>query len=108
MQHDVLHPSAGDRESGTNLEIALLSRPIGRLDALGRPQAYVSGSLNSDRDTNFASVALAWRRSLSERLTGELQFGYAVHDGLLDTEDPVEARSRLLLGPRSLPNRRRL
>ncbi len=102
MQHDMLHPSAGDRESGANLEIALLSRPIARLDALGRPQAYVSGSLNSDGDTNFASVGLAWRRSLSERLTGELQFGYAVHDGLLDADDPVEARSRLLLGSRDL------
>lgn len=102
MQHDMLHLSAGDRESGADVEVALLSRPITRLDALGRPQAYVSGSLNSDGDTNFASVGLAWRRSLSERLTGELQFGYAVHDGLLDADDPVEARSRLLLGSRDL------
>jgi len=58
MQHDMLHPSAGDRESGANLEIALLSRPIARLDALGWPQAYVSGSLNSDRDT--ISPQSAW------------------------------------------------
>lgn len=102
MQHDVLHLESGDRESGVNLEVAVLSRPIAALGALRQPRAYVSGSLNSDGDTNFASVGLSWRRSLSRRLSGGLQFGYAVHNGLLDTDDPVEARSHLLLGSRDL------
>lgn len=102
MQHDVLHPGSDDREGGANLEVALLSRPITALDAVGGPRAYISGSLNSDGDTNFASVGLSWRRAVSDRVSGEFQFGYAVHDGVLDTDDPVEARSRLLLGSRDL------
>ena len=102
MQHDVLHLGAGDRESGLNLEVALLSRPIAALATVGRPRVYVSGSLNSDGDTNFAAVGLAWRRDLSERFSGEIQFGYALHDGVVDTINPVEAQSRLLLGSRDL------
>ena len=102
MQHDVLHLGAGDRESGLNLEVALLSRPIAALATVGRPRVYVSGSVNSDGDTNFAAVGLAWRRDLSERFSGEIQFGYALHDGVVDTINPVEAQSRLLLGSRDL------
>lgn len=102
MQHDIRHLEAGDRESGANLELALLSRPIAALDAVGQPRAYISGSLNSDGDTNFASIGLSWRPSLSRRFSGELQIGYAVHDGVLDTVDPLEARNRILLGSRDL------
>jgi lipid A 3-O-deacylase len=57
--------------------------------------------LNSEGDTNFAAVGLAWRRDLSERLSSEFQFGYAIHDGR-GHFDPAEARSRLLLGSRDL------
>lgn len=71
MQHDLLRPSAGDREGGASLEVALLSRPIVHLGHVGRPRFYVNGSLNSDDDTNFASIGLALRRSLSDHLTGE-------------------------------------
>lgn len=39
MQHDVLHQGSDDREGGANLEMALLSRPITALDAVGRPRA---------------------------------------------------------------------
>lgn len=102
MQHDVTHLDSGDRESGVDLEVQVLSSPLESLDFLGRPRGYVSASLNSDGDTDFASVGVAWRRTLNERWTGEFQFGYAVHDGELDSDDPAVAGSRLMLGSRDL------
>src|SRR5690606_8449663 len=64
----------------------------------GSPRAVVLGSVNSDGDTSFAAVGLAWTRRLSDRLSGELQFGLAVHDGSLEGPDPTH----LQLGSREL------
>ena len=102
MQHDITHLSRDDRESGVDLEVQLLSRPLDSLAILGRPRGYVSASVNSDGDTDFAAVGLAWRRALNDRWSGEFQFGYAVHDGELDSNDPAVARANLMFGSRDL------
>lgn len=98
LQHDVLHPDT--LETGVDIEAQVFSNRIEGL--YGRPRAYVSAAANSDGDTNFASVGLAWSRRLGEHWTGELQVGYAVHDGVLDDDDPVRSKDRLLLGSRDL------
>lgn len=102
MQHDVTHLRHGDRESGADFEMQLISEPVESLAILGRPRAYVSGSLNSDGDTNFAAVGLVWRRTLNDRWSAEYQFGYAIHDGQLDSNDPAVASANLMLGSRDL------
>ena len=102
MQHDVTHLKYGDRESGIDVEVQLISEPVEALAILGRPRAYVSGSLNSDGDTNFAAVGVVWRRTLNDRWSAEYQFGYAIHDGELDSNDPAVASANLMLGSRDL------
>ena len=102
MMHVVLHPKSGDRESGTNFETQVISPRVDMLEFLGRPRLHLSASANSDGDTNFAAVGFVWRDQWSERWTGELQFGYALHDGLVDSSDPQVQKERLLLGSNDL------
>lgn len=102
MQHDVTHLRHGDRESGADFEVQLISEPVEALAILGRPRAYVSGSLNTDGDTNFAAVGVVWRRTLNERWSAEYQLGYSIHDGELDSDDPAVASANLMLGSRDL------
>lgn len=102
MMHDTLHPEKDDRESGVNLETEVISPRIDALEFLGRPRLHASASVNTDGDTNFAAIGFVWRKQWSERWTGELQFGYAVHDGELDSADPVLQETRLQLGSRDL------
>lgn len=100
LQHDVLHPDT--EESGLDIELLVLAAPLRRLPVLGSPRPYVSLAGNSDGETSFASVGLAFDRRLTARLTGEIQFGYAVHDGNLNGEAPETQAARLQLGSRDL------
>jgi len=100
MQHDVLHPDT--EESGVDVELQLIGSPLGHIPLLGTPRPYVSASGNSDGETNFASVGLAFDRRFTDRLTGEIQFGYAVHDGDLDSTDAETQSAKLQLGSRDL------
>jgi lipid A 3-O-deacylase len=95
-QHDILHLDPGDRESGVNLEIQALSAPL--TDRFGSPRALAVASFNSDGDTSFAGLGVAWTKRLSDRWSGELQFGLVVHDGELEGPDP----GQLQLGSRVL------
>ena len=102
LYHDVLHPGADDRESGADLELQVIGPRVDGLALLGRPRPYVSAAVNSDGETGFAAVGLAWRKDWTPRWSGELQFGYALHDGETHSTDPVLAETRLQLGSRDL------
>jgi len=100
MQHDVLHPDT--EESGVDIELQLIGSPLGDIPLLGTPRPYVSASGNSDGETSFASIGLAFDRRFTDRLTGEIQFGYAIHDGDLDSTDAETQSAKLQLGSRDL------
>jgi lipid A 3-O-deacylase len=101
LYHDTNHPGA-DVESGADIELQVLGPRLDALGVLGRPRPYASAALNTDGDTSFAAAGLVWRRDWTPRWSGEIQFGYAVHDGEIDSTDPVIAATRLQLGSRDL------
>ncbi|MEH6663832.1 MAG: acyloxyacyl hydrolase [Brevundimonas sp.] len=102
LYHDVNHPGADAVESGADIELQVLGPRMDALGMLGRPRPYVSAALNTAGDTSFAAVGVVWRRDWTPRWSGEIQFGYAIHDGEIDSTDPVIAASRLQLGSRDL------
>lgn len=49
-------------ESGIDILIGVRSEPIEALTIIGKPQAHVFGSLNSERDgTDFVAAGLSWK-----------------------------------------------
>lgn len=102
LYHDIIHPRADDLESGADVELQVLGPRLGALGLLGRPRPYVSAAVNTDGDTSFAAIGVAWRKDWTPRWSGEIQFGYAVHDGEIDSTDPAISETRLQLGSRDL------
>ncbi|MFZ5685821.1 MAG: hypothetical protein ACOY9C_14420 [Pseudomonadota bacterium] len=96
------HGVRSAKESGVDAEVGYVTAPIVRLRDVGAPRLLVGFSANDRGGVSFGSAALVWRRRLAGRLQGEFQFGYAIHNGKLDTRDPEIARRHLLLGSRDL------
>jgi lipid A 3-O-deacylase len=106
LAHDVNNLGDGDKESGADLEFEALFRKSHALRFLGAPRVQATFALNTAGDTNFGGAGLSWDRRFSPRWYGELQFGFAYHDGVVD-EPPGpagdrERENRLILGSRVL------
>lgn len=66
-------------EDGADIQIGVRSDPIDGLKAIGKPSAYIFGSVNTAGDTNLVAVGLSWK--IGKRLYVCPGIGLAVHDG---------------------------
>jgi len=96
-------------EGGVNVSAELLFKSPGVFRYILQPRPFVHGSLNSRGDTSFYGVGLAWEQHVfQDRAFGEIDFGVARHDGVIDLPPPDDpafaetAASRNLLGARYL------
>jgi lipid A 3-O-deacylase len=80
-----LEPS--NAEDGVDLNFELLSRRLGYtydnalLDFALRPRVHLGTSVNTSGDTNQLYAGLTWDLKLAPKLSLELTFGGALHDG---------------------------
>jgi lipid A 3-O-deacylase len=87
LAHDI---EPNPNESGVDFNIELLfKRPAGTYrsslaNILLRPRFHVGSSINLDGDTNQVYAGLTWDMPLAEKLTLEVSFGGALHDGPTD------------------------
>ncbi len=78
---------ASNGEGGADLNLELLfRRPGGRydnplLDFALRPRAHIGASVNTAGDTSQIYAGLSWDVQLAPKLSLELTFGGALHDG---------------------------
>jgi hypothetical protein len=87
LAHDI-EPNAN--ESGVDFNIELLFKrpttvyrsPLANI--LLRPRFHVGTSINLDGDTNQLYAGLTWDIPLAEKLSLEVSFGGALHDGPTD------------------------
>lgn len=105
LYHDVLHPGS-DVEEGADIEVEVVFNEWAGLKFLGRPKVNLAVAGNTAGDTNWAAAGLVWDKDFNDRWFGELQFGYAVHDGELEVPAGVPPQAykdeHLLLGSRDL------
>lgn len=87
-------------EGGVDLQLGYRFAEIEALGAIGKPQPYVFGSVNSDGDTNFAGVGLSWKAELGS-IYVRPGVGLVFHDAPSLRVDPV-TRMRTDLGSRVL------
>jgi lipid A 3-O-deacylase len=79
-------------EAGADLNLELLFRkPAARydnpvLDFALRPRVHIGASVNTAGDTNQVYAGLSWDVQLMPRVSLELTFGGALHDGPTGTE----------------------
>lgn len=89
FQHDVefigesLGIGAAGKEDGVDFHVGGRTRKLDGLRRIGRPKAYGFLSLNSENQSNFASVGLAWTIDLgsSKRFYLQPGIGIAYTDG---------------------------
>ena len=87
LAHDIESPlTRGGFEEGADLQLGWRSSPIKALGFVGKPSAYLFGSLSTAGDTNFAAAGLSWR--IGGRLFVRPGIGVAIHD-----------RDSLIVGP---------
>jgi hypothetical protein len=84
MAHSV-EPSNAEGGVDVNLEV-LFGRPALRydnafLDAALRPRFHLGTSINTEGDTSQLYAGLTWDVKLAQKLSLELTFGGALHDG---------------------------
>lgn len=72
---------AAGRESGTDLHLGLRSDRLEGLAFLGRPQAHVMVSINSNNTSNYIAAGLDWAIPLGQRVYVRPGFGLAYTDG---------------------------
>lgn len=72
---------AAGRESGTDLHLGLRSDRLDKLRVLGRPQAHVMVSINSNNTSNYVAAGLDWKLPLGDRFYIRPGFGLAYTDG---------------------------
>jgi lipid A 3-O-deacylase len=78
---------ANNGEDGADLNLELLFRRLeGRydnplLDFALRPRIHIGASVNTAGDTNQVYAGLSWNVQLAPKLSLELTFGGALHDG---------------------------
>jgi lipid A 3-O-deacylase len=80
-----IDPNNGEDGADLNLEL-LLRRPAGRydnplLDFALRPRVHIGASVNTAGDTSQVYAGLSWDVQLTPKLSLELTFGGALHDG---------------------------
>jgi hypothetical protein len=80
-----IDPNSSEGGADVNLEL-LFRRPGGRydnplLDFALRPRLHVGASVNTQGDTNQVYAGLSWDVQILPRLTLEVTFGGALHDG---------------------------
>jgi hypothetical protein len=80
-----IEPSNGEDGADINLEV-LLRRPLARygdpfLDFALRPRLHLGASINTVGETSQLYGGLTWDVKLTQKLTLELSFGGAVHNG---------------------------
>lgn len=111
MQHDldVLNEGSGGKEDGFNVTGSVVLATPGILQWAWDPEPFGMFSWNSDGGTNFGAVGLKWDRRFTDRFFGEFDFGYAIHDGVVELPpnpgDPVRIRlaeTRVIFGSRDL------
>ncbi len=95
---------AAGRENGTDLHLGLRSDRLDALRVLGRPQAHVAVSLNSNNTSNFVAAGLNWAIPLGGRVYVRPGFGLAYTDGAAGLPpvnapgiSPAEIERRLVL-----------
>jgi lipid A 3-O-deacylase len=98
-----------NREDSQNIEAEIVWETPGFLEFLGKPRPYLMISANDEGYTSFAAAGLYWRYQFADHWALEPGFGYAIHDGKLDTPHPgADPRNgdigerRVLLGSRDL------
>ncbi len=72
-------------EDGVNISGEILFASPGVFRYILSPRPFVHGSLNTVGDTSFYGAGLAWEQHfLGDRFMGEIDFGIARHDGVLE------------------------
>jgi hypothetical protein len=90
----------GNGEDGADINLELLShRPLGRygdpfLDFALRPRLHLGASINTVGETSQLYGGLTWDVKLTQKLTLELSFGGAVHNGPTATAWPIPTAAR--------------
>jgi hypothetical protein len=95
---------AAGRESGTDLHLGLRSNRIDSLSMLGRPQAHVAVSINSNNTSNFVAAGLDWAIPLGKTVYFRPGLGLAYTDGAAGLP-PVNAAG---ISPAEIERRLRL
>lgn len=95
---------AAGRESGTDLHLGLRSDRLEGLSVLGRPQAHVMVSINSNDTSNYVAAGLNWEIPLNRSVYIRPGFGLAYTDGAAGLPpvnepgiSPAEIQRRLVL-----------
>ena len=66
-------------EEGADIQIGVRSQPIEGLKLIGKPSAYLFGSVNTKGDTNLVAAGLSWK--IGKQVYVRPGIGLAVHDG---------------------------
>lgn len=88
-------------QRGTSLQAGVRGRPIGGLRAVGSPQPYLFGAVNTGGGVSFAAAGLSWRIGKGPVFLRP-GIGLAIHDGRIPTYDAVgrsDLGSRVLFEP---------
>jgi lipid A 3-O-deacylase len=75
-------------DAGPDLNLELLFRSPGLLEAVGSPRPHLGATVNFEGATSQIYAGLTWDWSLSERVFLELGGGAAVHNGQTDATVP--------------------
>ena len=101
--HDLPFTAIGGFEEGAQLTAGVRGDRIESLRAIGRPQAYAQGAVNTSGGLNFATAGLSWRFELGSGFYVQPGIGAAVHDGVVEdfqrSQDELNLGSRLLCAP---------
>ena len=87
VQHNIRtdHGDLADpKEDGPNVELEFVFKSFQPLKLIGAPRPYVMASANTEGNTSFAAVGLAWRWEFADGWALEPTFGYAIHNGEKD------------------------
>ena len=80
--------SEGGIERGPQLAAGVIAAPLEALSILGRPSPFLTGAVNTQGGTSYASVGLSWRVPMGARAYLRPALGLGVHDGEIDLPSP--------------------
>lgn len=85
-----IDPNGGEPavEGGADISGEVLFASPGVFRYILSPRPYVHGSLNTRGDTSFYGAGLAWEQHFLGRFFGEIDFGVARHDGVIEPPPP--------------------
>ena len=93
----------GAPEGGANVSAEILFKSPKIFRYILEPRPFVHGSLNTQGDTSFYGVGLAWEQHVfRDRFFGEVDLGVARHDGVIDLPPPGDPRFEDIAGNRAL------